>query len=60
MVRPVGTLVMCTVRGVKNSTQTSVEDLFTTVGFAIKDKVNSKNTKPEKMGFIIVIGLIGL
>jgi hypothetical protein len=57
MVRPVGTLVMCTVRGVKNSTQTSVEDVFTTVGFAIKDKVNSKNTKPEKMGFIIVIGL---
>jgi hypothetical protein len=60
MVRPVGTLVMCTVRGVKNSTQTSVEDVFTTVGLAIRGKENSNNTKLEKMGFMIVVGLIGL
>jgi hypothetical protein len=60
MVRPVGTLVMCTVRGVKNSTQTSVEDVFTTVGFAITGKENNKITKLEKMGFMIVVGLIGL
>jgi hypothetical protein len=51
---------MCTVRGVKNSTQTSVEDVFTTVGFAITGKENNKITKLEKMGFMIVVGLIGL